>query len=135
MKFLKLTTLLLFAFLACSAYADTNSARDTPPGPGLEAPSHSRRGVSPNSSPDEIRGTCTVLQSANNPLSAPCVKIWVGLYDSKGSEILRTQTSQSGGFVFSPDDDQSYTLYDVSEKTKPKLAHRGQRVRLALTQK
>jgi hypothetical protein len=141
MKLPKFTTLILLALLSCSAYADTNSAQDTPPGPGFEAPSHPRRNMSPKSSPDEIRGTCTVLQSATNPLSGPCVKTWIGLYDSKGNEILRTQTSQSGNFVFSPEDDESYTirpisaLYDVSEKTKPKLAHRGERVRLALTQK
>lgn len=139
--------LVLIFFGSFLTFADTQTANES--SADTSYPGHRGKGVGKNrdsiqknkqdSGSDKISGLCTVVQSASNPISGPCVGQFLALIDEKGNEVIKNRTSTQGRFEFIAEKGKSYTIsptsrfYDlVSPKT---VIHAGDRFELKLQQK
>lgn len=127
------------------AFADTESDMNgsgPPPTMGRSGRGSRGKRLNPDNSgktAGNIRGVCSVLQSANNPLPGPCVNTLLILNDSNGNEVVKARTTTQGQFEFVAETGKDYKIasgsryYDIVSPTAK--VHGGDKVDLRLQQK
>lgn len=66
--------------------------------------------------PNLIQGSCSIVQSDNNPIPGPCVNVMLSLVDMNGAEISQARTDGKGHFEFIAQDTK--TEYHLVPKSK-----------------
>jgi hypothetical protein len=140
------------ALLALSPHTDAHADDDnvgvpsnaSTPSSGRSGGRHGARGQSSGkpgakASPGLIRGGCSIVVSATNPLAGPCVNLLLILNDAQGIEQGRSRTNSQGQFEFTSTTGMDYRVapgskyYDLVSPTA--VVHGGDKVDLKLQQK
>jgi hypothetical protein len=116
----KFFVILITAVLACSlASADTDTAKGSGSA-GVKGGRGRGRGQvkirdDGAKNANTIRGACTLMESAFNPIPGPCVNALLIVNDLSGNEVLKVRTTPKGEFSFSADHNLSYKIVPASQ--------------------